>query len=449
MSTIPKRKKIGFQLQQMGHGYADTIWPGAVESAEALGVDLILFPGRNLHSPFGFDYQFNLVYQMMNKENIDALVLYTPLIGNFVGFEAIQKFCYGIKNIPLVSVGVSLPGIPSLIIDNKSGVREVVRHFVEVHHARRISFVKGPESNVEAEARLAAFREEMAAQSMVVDEKLIAQGDFTAFSTPAAIDELLGKCGEPPDAIMFANDEMALKGIEYLQEKGFNIPKDIAIIGFDDVSNCLISTPQLTSVRQSLNYISKKAVETALNMIEGKPVQEITTFPTTLVIRTSCGCPVESIKTFYSAKHNAKDIKTVTQEADSVYKCLVSLLSPMYLIQREEVILKMIGKLLAEEQLDSHIELQEFFQRILDREIRIKLVIKDWLHILIVISECVSLFKLPIEKDKEIQLKLRLCLLLAGEMNEVIRNIQTNTSNNSQNLLRNVLGNLSSIVHMD
>ncbi|HHU36385.1 MAG TPA: GGDEF domain-containing protein [Treponema sp.] len=454
MNILSSRKRIGIQIQQMGPGYSAKIWPGAVDCAESRDVDLIIFPGQNLDSPYGFEYQNNVIYQMMTEKNIDALVLNTALIGNFVDFQTIKNFCYSIKNIPVVSVGTSIPGIPSIIINNKYGIREMVCHFVKEHQARRIAFVKGPENNWEAQERFAAYQEEMAAQNLPVYENLIVQGDFTWFKTPAAIDELLQKCGKLPDAIMFANDEMALQSTTYLQEKGFTQSNQIGISGFDDLDECHFTSPQLTSIRQPLYEMAWKAIETTLDMLDGKPVEKELILPTKMVVRTSCGCQIESINNVYRTVEKVNTIQYLSSEFNSMYDCVVFLLSPKHLNQREDTIKTVIQKLYSLSELtviETHkqqqrIELMEFYKEVLKAEIGNNLKIKDWILILSAVSESLYTLNLSLEKEREIQLNLRFCTLLTNEISQITENSQNNRNNIVQNVLRDVLGYLSTIV---
>ncbi|HHU36381.1 MAG TPA: GGDEF domain-containing protein [Treponema sp.] len=457
MNVISPRKRIGLQIQRMGIGFAARLWPGAVACAEARGVDLIMFPGHTLDSPYGFEYQFNSIYKLMNENTIDALVVYSSLMGNFVDLQRVQDFLGGIKNIPIVSVAGNVPGIPSIVIDNKSGIKELVRHFVHEHQARRIAFVKGPESNLESEERFIAYREEMHAQNLLVEPNLTVQGDFSWFCIPTVIDELLAKCGELPDAIMFANDEMALRGATYLQEKGFSLPDQIAICGFDDLSESSFSTPQLTTVRQPFYEMSWKGVETALDMLEEKPVEDITTLVPTVVIRTSCGCSLQSINPFYHTAQKARSVSVITNEARSINDYVVSLLSDKYLMNREKNIFTIIQKILALEEIPLNKDLMqsnrrkiaEFFQKVLEAELVLKMQIKDWQHILIIISESLNAVNQPLKHNQDIQLTIRFCSLLIAELSEIRQSSLKNYSDTVQNVLREVLIHLSSIVQMD
>lgn len=294
--VILSRKRIGLQTSRLEYGYGVKIWQGAEACAKRLDADLIVFPGRNLEAPHGFDYQYNRIFPMMSKQNLDALVLVTTLISNYIEEDALHEFCSRYKEIPLISVGIGIAGIPSIVIDNRSGIREVVRHMVERHGARRIAFVTGPRSNWEANERFLAYREELESQGIPYDERLVAQGDFTPYSVGPALDELLKNNSKVPDAFFFANDEMAIRGMRLLRERGFKVPGATAVAGFDDILEASIQSTPVTTVRQPLFDMAWKAFAMACDIIDGKAVPDSVVLPTESVIRSSCGCLVHSIE---------------------------------------------------------------------------------------------------------------------------------------------------------
>jgi LacI family transcriptional regulator len=97
--------------------------------------------------------------------------------------------------------------------------------------------------------------------------------------------------GGRPDAIFAANDQMALGAIEAMRERGLDAPRDIAIVGYDDIDLARVMQPQLTTVRADLVEAGRLAAERLTKLLDGEeptPVQ--TELPTTVVIRSSCGC---------------------------------------------------------------------------------------------------------------------------------------------------------------
>jgi len=115
--------RIGLQTSRLDYGYGVKIWQAAMITAKQMDVDLIIFPGRNLDSPHGWDYQYNSIFQLMNKDTIDSAILITTLVSNYVNETRIENFFREFSDIPMVSVGTKIDNIPSIIINNQSGIR--------------------------------------------------------------------------------------------------------------------------------------------------------------------------------------------------------------------------------------------------------------------------------------------------------------------------------------
>lgn len=284
------RKRIGIQTARLEYGYSVGIWRGAVACAEKLDVDLVVFPGRNLEAPHDFDSQYNRIFTLMSRENLDALILVTTLVANYIDETALRDFCSSFTSLPLVSVGLAVSGVPSIVIDNRSGVRNMVGHLVERHGCRRIAFVKGPAGNWEASERFLAYKEELGRRGIAFDESLVGQGDFTTHSVRPAIRGILDRCGGLPDAFFFANDEMAIKGMQILRELGYSVPVATKIVGFDDIGEASTLATPLSTIRQPLFDMACKAVETAVRLVEGLGAPELLVLGAEPVVRSSCGC---------------------------------------------------------------------------------------------------------------------------------------------------------------
>jgi diguanylate cyclase (GGDEF)-like protein len=290
LSQHKGRPTIALQINQIEYGYAAKLWPGAADAAARRDVNLLIFPGRNLNAPHNFEYQYNAIYQFINKHNVDALVMVSTILCNFISEEQFRRYYQSFKGLPVVSIGIELPGIPSLVIDNKNGIRQIVRHLIDVHGHRRIAFVKGPDGNKEAAQRFQAYQEVLDEKGIAFDPKLIGSGDFNWSSTLHALEELFSNKPGKIDAIVFANDEMASTGMRYLKKQGYEIPGDFAVTGFDDVEEAEYEAPPITTVRQPLYEQAKKALEMAVDLIEGRQVPPLIELPTEMVVRTSCGC---------------------------------------------------------------------------------------------------------------------------------------------------------------
>jgi LacI family transcriptional regulator len=120
-------------------------------------------------------------------------------------------------------------------------------------------------------------------------------GEYSANGGARVIRNLLDNGGSLPDAIACANDQSALGAVYALRERGYRIPEDVLVTGFDDIPLARHTNPPLTTVRQPVQEMGSAAFDALYSMIDGKkPEQRQLTLPVELVLRTSCGCAPQS-----------------------------------------------------------------------------------------------------------------------------------------------------------
>jgi LacI family transcriptional regulator len=188
-----------------------------------------------------------------------------------------------------------------VVADNRAGMTALVTHLVGHHGHRRLCLVSGPKDAPDAVERQAAFEEAVLAGRGSVIEQVI-HGDFSESSGAAAARVLLdrpvppgqpARPGQPalPEAIVCANDQMAIGVLRGLQRAGVSVPGDVALTGFDDLYPSHLIDPALTTVSQPLRELGIRAAVRLLDRIGDRalpPQAEI--LPTSAVIRASCGC---------------------------------------------------------------------------------------------------------------------------------------------------------------
>ena len=292
--TRKSRPTVGLFISDLENAYTYNLYMGAMDAAQRSDSNLVIFPGKSPKAPYEFDYQFNAVYELPSAESIDALILATGTITNFLSYESLRHFTRDMREFH-ISISIPLSGISSVLIDNKIGMKRAFSHLIKDHNLRKIAFIRGPESNAEAQERYLVYKEALQENGIEFDPALVYEGDFTFYSAFKAINELLEERKVKFDAVSAANDEMALSVMQALQNRGFRIPADVAIIGFDNVESAKFSTPSLTTVSQPIYEQAQKAFQIALDMINGGPVVNHT-LETQLVIRESCGCMSQSVK---------------------------------------------------------------------------------------------------------------------------------------------------------
>lgn len=289
---------IGFLINQLDGWYQAPIWRGITDIIEENDCNLIIFIGKSLDSPFTDDRFHNIVYQAANPDRLDGIILSAGSLANFINPEDFQGFVRNFRSVPMVSIAYPIEGIPSVMIDNKIGMKHIVSHIVNVHGRKNIAFIRGPETNKEANERYHAYLEALSEQGLTPDLNSIVNGNFRPIDGVEAVNQLLHIRKANFDAIIAANDDLALGASKALLASGIRIPEDVLLTGFDDQEEVRFLSPPLTTIRQPLYEQGRKAGEMILQLINGKEVPMRVYLPTEPVIRQSCGCSSPSISNF-------------------------------------------------------------------------------------------------------------------------------------------------------
>lgn len=191
--------------------------------------------------------------------------------------------------VPVVVIGQVPDEVPVDIVrtDSRTGMRLAVDHLIATGR-RRIGFLNGPLDTVPGAARDSGFRDAFAAHAVAIDERLIEVGDFHYAAGSAAAERLLER--SQPDAIVCANDVIAVGALHALLSRGIRVPQDVALVGIDDTELARMSFPQLSSVSLGSAERGRLAAELLLSRIADpdRPHRRELVSPR-LVVRASSG----------------------------------------------------------------------------------------------------------------------------------------------------------------
>ena len=176
--------------------------------------------------------------------------------------------------------------------DNRAGSAALLRHLIEDHGSRRLFHVDGPITAPDARERRLALNELLAAnpQCQLVGSS---QGLFSVASGEEAGEKLLAIRDEArPDAVVCANDQMAIGVLQAFAKAGVAVPEQVAVVGFDDIFPGSLYDPPLTTVHQPMRSLGERACTRLLDRIARPSLRpKVELLPTELVLRSSCGCP--------------------------------------------------------------------------------------------------------------------------------------------------------------
>lgn len=252
--------------------YAIELIRGVGHACEVLRLDLV-FHITNGFNPINTNHVGGVIFAdiIENRKQIEsALAIGTP--------------CVVINNkVDDLDVGY-------IAVDNVAGGKIVADYLVSLGHTK-IATVTGNLNTQAGAHRLEGFEKLLAGKNIPLPKEYIYEGDYSRRSARFAVEHFL-KLANPPTAIFAASDEMALEVMAVASEKGFKVPGDMSVVGFDDNPACLFGPTALTTVKQPLFRMAEDAVRYLHAIISGKvkPSKRILLTPE-LIVRESCGAP--------------------------------------------------------------------------------------------------------------------------------------------------------------
>jgi sigma-B regulation protein RsbU (phosphoserine phosphatase) len=284
----PAGTRIGLLVESL----SDRFWHELVLSVDAAarrrGVHLYVFIGGTLDAPELAARQANRCYHLAGPECIDGLLVAS--LGSSAGPERLAQYFERYRPLPMCALTALVDKLPSVCTDNVQSMRAAVSHLIEVHGVRRVGFIRGPRLNSEAELRYEGYRQALLEHGLELVPRLVLEGDFSEASGSRVIRELRAEDGLPFEALVAANDSMALGALSELTRRGVRVPDHLLMVSFDDMPEGRWGKPSLTTIRQSLPLLASLALDQVLDQLAGKRAEPLLLIPGEIVVRESCGC---------------------------------------------------------------------------------------------------------------------------------------------------------------
>ncbi|MBN1797498.1 MAG: substrate-binding domain-containing protein [Spirochaetales bacterium] len=283
---------IGFVISALFDIYTYRIWAGVVRRAREQNVNLLIYNG----GIFDFDWRVseirNCVYDVINTRQLDGLILASSIVWGYTDRALFSEYVKRWQSLPLVSIGIHDKHCTNILIDNEKEFKKLIKHLICDHNYRNIAFIKGPDENIDTIIRLRTYKKVLAEESIEFREEYVASGQFIHDSGVAAAKLFLDERKLKLDAVVAANDTMAIGFIQELQRRGIKVPEEIAVVGFDDSEYSACIYPPLSTVRQNPEQIGETAVDAILDVIMNQVEVKDITLSSEMVIRQSCGCSI-------------------------------------------------------------------------------------------------------------------------------------------------------------
>ncbi len=228
------------------------------------------------------------VFDLLDFDILDAVILFDE---TFVDKSVADRIVELTKkrNLPLLCIGTQRENAINFIFHYEMGFELVVRHAIEHHKVKNPCFIAGPKGEYSSEKRIEVYKKVLRENNMAFDENRLFYGDYWWMPTRNAIDAILSS-GNIPDALICANDNMAIASCEHLRKLGYKIPEDIMITGFDGIREAKCCNPPITTAKCDMNTATNNIVSVIDDILSGKSAEQCYYVPYTLDIYRSCGC---------------------------------------------------------------------------------------------------------------------------------------------------------------
>lgn len=255
-------KIIVICLESLHGSFFNELIDGIEQAAIKLGYNFIVATS--------FGGTKSSAYKMLSERRVDGAIILAPILENEFLLAAAAK------NTPVILLDRELnhPNIRNILLDNISGIEQAIDELVS-KKITNIAYIGGIESHFDAQQRLSAFYSSMAKHQLTINKSWVFSGEFDQASGKRVALSLLNNRDKCPEAVICANDEMAIGLEQTLLAHNIKIPEQISIIGFDDIVISRYITPSLSTIsypKQELGYL---AVDSLIKLIQKKEVANL------------------------------------------------------------------------------------------------------------------------------------------------------------------------------
>ncbi|MBR5116979.1 MAG: GGDEF domain-containing protein [Lachnospiraceae bacterium] len=264
---------------------------------EGLDVAVYLYRSRGA---WKFDEIYNAgeynIFRLPDLSLFDGFILIfndlTEDRRDFSGWKACQDVIRRVRESgkPAISIGTRIEGIHHVGIDNITSMTAVIRHLTEMHRCRNFWFFMGPQGHRESEQRAQAIRDYLAGWDDRDYNEFFYYESFDSLCGEHGFSRFIEKYGNPPDAILCANDHIAIGVCEEAARRGYACPRDFLLTGFDNTDMASCHTPSLTTIDQRWPELGRVCVDYFRACWAGEDFPQSTIVYTQLIRRQSCGC---------------------------------------------------------------------------------------------------------------------------------------------------------------
>lgn len=266
---------------------------GIKSCVKDLDVDVFVFLSyASYGQSFERNYGEDSIFALPDYSTFDGVIIFSAMLNSQetpfrIGKQLVEK------NIKAVAVGMELPGIDYVGIENSQGMYDMVSHLVTEHHIKNPVFLAGPKENVDSNERLEAAKKALNNHGIKLKKSNIKYTNWEYLTSIKFAQEFMTS-DDKPDAFICANDYIALGACIGIERSGFKVPDDAIVTGFDRISHAETFYPSITTVFQDYEKLGYIAIWHLLELIDGTAQIHKVEVSSKYLRNESCGCKSSS-----------------------------------------------------------------------------------------------------------------------------------------------------------
>ncbi len=273
-----RSKTLGvFLTNGLTHPYFLNILSGMDQSLKAKGYDLLYL------AQVSWNKEYSFVHHSMSR-NVEGVVVF-GFQRSDMNFEELLD-----AEIPTMFIDLDFNGKRAGFVssDNKDAIKRAIRYLRDLNH-QRIALIAGLSDSYTGKLRYEGYKSGLEEVKLPFRSEYVAASDFSKESGYGAMKKLLS-LDERPTAVICCSDMSAIGAMDALHDSGLSVPKDMSVIGFDDIEIARMVRPALTTIRQDMQTIGRITIELLVDMINDKAFPPpVAIVPTELIVRDTCG----------------------------------------------------------------------------------------------------------------------------------------------------------------
>lgn len=301
---LARKKRIAIIMGRIYKDINKKLISGMLEQAKALGYSAFIFALNEACDNEKITHGEKNLFHALDFSRVDGVVYAPYTFCSFDYYGYIDKYLAEHCPKPVVRIGLEDGQFTPVWYDDRSEIAEITLHLIYGHNCKKLLCLTGPREMTVADSRANGFLDAMQKAGLDHSGENVIFGDFWIISPRKLANEIADGIREKPDAVVCTNDTMAIALCDALAERGYSIPDDIRVTGYDGITEARMHLPPITTYRTSQEMLGRRAVCLLYEQISGEKCEPVRTEKGLILCRESCGCnPVHERNDPFDAEH--------------------------------------------------------------------------------------------------------------------------------------------------